>query len=89
MSAPFFWNWRTLALALGAAVGIGFAWLLEFSGHSSWAVLLLIVGAVVPSGLGLEEERSLRGGRPHIYETKPIHPNGGGLARPERAAEFP
>jgi hypothetical protein len=53
VSAPFFWNWRTLALALGAAVGIGFGWLLEFSGHSSWAVLLLIVGAVVPSGLGL------------------------------------
>jgi hypothetical protein len=53
VSAPLFWNWRTLALALGAAIGIGFAWLLEFSGHSSWAVLFLIVGAVVPSGLGL------------------------------------
>ncbi len=38
-------------LALGAAVGVGFAFLLDISGNSSWAVLLLIVAAVAPSGL--------------------------------------
>jgi K+-sensing histidine kinase KdpD len=38
-------------LALGAAVGIGFAFLLEISGHPSWAVLLLIIAAVAPSVL--------------------------------------
>jgi hypothetical protein len=40
---------RTWVLALGAAVGIGFAFLIEISGHPSWAVLLLIVAAIGPS----------------------------------------
>ncbi len=36
-------------LALGATIGIGFAFLIEISGHPSWAVLLLIVAAIGPS----------------------------------------
>ena len=45
-------------------------------------VLSLARSTMCSSGGGAVTAR----GRPHIYETKPIHPNGGGLARPERAA---
>ena len=45
MSTPWFWNRRAWALWLGATAGIGLAFLLEISGHPSWAVLLLIIAA--------------------------------------------
>jgi hypothetical protein len=38
---------------LGAAVGVGFAWLLKESGHPSWAILGLMIAAVMPSSLAL------------------------------------
>jgi hypothetical protein len=51
MTAPFFWNRRTWALGSGAAIGVGFAFLVEISGHPSWAILLLIIAAAAPSGI--------------------------------------
>jgi Domain of unknown function (DUF4118) len=51
MTAPFFWNRRTWALGLGAAIGVGFAFLVEISGHPFWAILLLIIAAAAPSGI--------------------------------------
>jgi hypothetical protein len=44
-------NRRTWALGLGAAIGVGFAFLLEISGHPSRAILLLIIAAAAPSGI--------------------------------------
>ena len=58
MSAPFFWNRRTWALGLGAAIGVGFAFLVEISGHPSWAILLLMISAVAPSGILLFSDPS-------------------------------
>jgi hypothetical protein len=48
---PFFWNRRTWALGLGAAIAVGFAFLVEITGHPSWAILLLIIAAAAPSGI--------------------------------------
>jgi K+-sensing histidine kinase KdpD len=41
----------TIAMLVGAAIGLFVAWALEITGHPSWSVLLMIICACAPSAL--------------------------------------